>query len=69
MRMNCTVPPEYKGVILNEIPDDYPLFKESMGTKMGHIAIVIASTYVVEMKILRARRKQQRVKGKKTQWG
>ncbi len=35
--------PEYKGVILNEIPDVYPLFKESMIAKMDNIAIVHAS--------------------------
>ncbi len=38
--MNCIIPPEYKVVILNEIPDDYPLFMKDMVAKMGHIAIV-----------------------------
>ncbi len=40
VRINLINPPEYQGVILNGIQDDYQLFKEDMVANIGHIAIV-----------------------------
>lgn len=44
--INHIIPPEYKEIILNKIPDDYPLLKQNMVAKRGHVAIVNESAYV-----------------------
>ncbi len=67
--MNHILPPEYKGVILNKIPEDYPLFNQDMIAKRGYIAIN-TSTYGSGDENTKGKGNKTRMptKGKKEEW-